>query len=168
MSYLRDIRSATTSSAGYPAAFAAQILNQQLFFHHFPDSREESLRRIEALLGMIRDRHPELVLVMSPVPSYQLVDTKPVDRAFVDVLARLEVTYDSGVAEEHGLYEQLRTISESSGWVFVDNLSTLQGYRGSDRLYNAFDYHITRTAMELIGRNQAAALSARLQLDGEL
>lgn len=161
-SYFLDLRKATSSDAGYSAAFAAQILNQQLFFHHFQGSEEESLRRVGALLRIIRERHPELMLVMSPIPSYQLVGETPVDPALLDVLTNLPLTYESGVEEERRLFNRLRLEAEESGWLFVDNLSALQAYEGPERLYNDFDYHVTVPAMEVIGRNEARAIAAWL------
>ena len=59
-------------SLGYPDAFSAQMLNQQLFFQHFPSAREESIRRMRELMILIRRENPGITLVMSPIPSYEL------------------------------------------------------------------------------------------------
>jgi len=165
--YLSDIRRATQSDAGYAAAFAAQILNQQLFFWHFPGTRQESVDRIAYLLSMIREEHPGILLVMSPIPSYQLAGEQPVDQMFLDVLESLPFTYEEGAQLEGELYAELRGVAESNGWLFVDNLETLRGYDRSERLYNDFDYHVTRTAMELIGRTQAESILEYLEGRGE-
>jgi hypothetical protein len=164
-SYVFDLRKATASNAGYPAAFAAQMLNQQLFFFRFPGSEDESIRRVQALMELIREEHPETLLVMSPIPSYQLVQERPVDRAFLDVLEDLPITYESGVQSEGDLFERLKSMSDAAGWLFVDNLVPLQAYQGPDRLFNDFDYHITLTANDIIGRNQAAAIDQVLDSD---
>jgi hypothetical protein len=158
MRYLADLGKAREKAVGYPDAFTAQMLNQQLFFHYFPGSKAESLRRIRALMAMVRTENPGLILVMSPLPSYQLTGEQPVDSAFLRTLRRLPTTYDSGVAEEKELYEQLRQLSAETGWLFVDNLAALQAYSGKERLYNDYDYHLLPTASVMIGKLQAAVL----------
>lgn len=124
--YLNDVRRSAATGVGYPRAFAAQMLNQQLFFRHFPGSREESLRRVAALLSIIRAENPDLLLVMSPIPSYQLVRESEPDSVFADVLWRLPLTWEGGVREEMQLHESLRTLSIDAGWVFVSNVKSLR------------------------------------------
>lgn len=156
--YMRDLLKGRESTVGYPDAFTAQMLNQQLFFHRFPSSQDESVRRVHALMTMIRSENPGLLLVMSPLPSYQLTGEQPVDSALVRTLERLPITYEAGVRQEKALYEQLRTLAGELGWVFVDNLAALQAYHGGQRLYNNFDYHLLPTASAIIGRVEATAL----------
>lgn len=158
IAYLDDLRRSTSPDVGYPAAFAAQMLNQQLFFHRFPRARDESMRRVRELLAMIRREHPDLVLVMSPIPSYQVVGEKPVDPALRDVLEGLPIDYEGGVAEEETLYRALQVEAETAGWIFVDNLTALRSRADGPRLYNDFDYHVEPVASEIIGRAQAVAL----------
>lgn len=165
-SYIFDLRKATDSDAGYAAAFAAQILNQQLFFYRFPGSDDESIRRVRALMDLIREEHPGMLLVMSPIPSYQLVQETPVDQAFQDVLDNLPVTYEDGVRAEQELFDRLKTEAEAAGWLFVDNLAPLHAYQGPERLYNDFDYHVTLKANEVIGRNEALAIKGWLETQG--
>lgn len=161
--YMNDLRKSAAPEVGYRAAFTAQMLNQQLFFHHFPGSRDESLRRVRALLELVRRENPILLLVMSAVPSYQLVQEQPVDEALLRTLERLPITYEEGVREEGELYETLRGLAAETGWFFVDNLGPLRDYSGPERLYNDFDYHVRPVASEIIGRNQAAAIAAHLR-----
>jgi len=158
LSYIHSLWQAREPSVGYSDAFTAQMLNQQLFFHYFPASRDESVRRIQALMELIRRENPRLQLVMSPLPSYELVGELPVDSALVRTLERLPVTYAEGVQQEGELYERLRRLAADHGWVFVDNLATLRAYNGPARLYNDFDYHLLPPASNLVGRAQAAAL----------
>ena len=40
----------------------------------------------------------------------------------------------------------------------MDNLAALQGYRGTERLFNNFDYHLLPVASVLVGEAQAAVL----------
>lgn len=160
--YLNDLRRSTSPDVGYPAAFAAQILNQQLFFYRFPRARDESMRRVRELLTLIRREHPDVLLVMSPIPSYQLVAAEPVAPELLAVLDRLPIDYDDGVAQEESLYRDLQTEAEAAGWIFVDNLTALRASESAGHLYNDFDYHIEPVASEIIGRAQAAALVARL------
>jgi len=89
------------------------------------------------------------------VPSYQLVNRTPVDSALLEVIGRLPVTYESGVAEELELYQTLKRMALESGWIFVDNLPRLRQYQGKERLYNRTDYHIEPVASEIIGKAQA-------------
>lgn len=157
--YMNDLRKAASDSVEYSHAFSAQMLNQQLFFYRFPGSREESVRRVKALLELVRQQNPNRLLVMSPVPSYQLVDRTPVDPAFLEVIGKLPITYESGVAEELELYQTLKRMALESGWVFVDNLPRLREYQGTERLYNRTDYHIEPVASEIIGKAQARAIA---------
>jgi hypothetical protein len=158
LAYMRDLWKAREPTVGYPDAFTAQILNQQLFFHHFPGSQEESLRRMQALMSLIRTENPGLILVMSPLPSYELVGEHPVDSALNRTLQRLPINYEEGQQQEKALYKRLRGLATDQGWIFVDNLAALQAYRGGERLYNDFDYHLLPVASALVGRAQAAAL----------
>ena len=158
IAYMRDLWGARDQSVGYADAFAAQILNQQLFFQRFPPGLEESLRRVRALMVLIRAENPGLVMVMSPLPSYQLVEQQPVDGALLRTLERLPISYQAGIRQEGGLYERLRELATEQGWLFVDNLAVLRAYRGTERLYNDFDYHLLPLASALIGRAQATAL----------
>jgi hypothetical protein len=158
LAYMRDLWKARDPSVGYSDAFTAQFLNQQLFFHHFPGSEEESVRRIRVLMTQIRRENPGLILVMSPLPSYELVGEQPVDEALLRTLKRLPITYEEGQRQEHALYERLRELANEQHWAFVDNLAALQGYHGSERLYNNFDYHLLPVASALVGKTQAAAL----------
>ena len=161
--YLNDLRKAASNKVEYPHAFTAQMLNQQLFFHHFPGSREESLRRVKALLELVRQENPNRLLVLSPVPSYQLVDRKPVDPAFLEVLGRLPLTYEAGVAHEFELYQTLKRMALESGWVVVDNLPRLREYQGKELFYNRTDYHIEPVVSEIIGKAQARAIVNHLR-----
>jgi hypothetical protein len=163
LAYLNDLRKAASSRVEYPDAFSAQMLNQQLFFHRFPGSREESLRRVQALLELVRRQNPNRLLVMSPVPSYQLVNRTPVDSALLEVIGRLPVPYDAGVAEELELYQALKRVALESGWIFVDNLPLLRDYDGKELFYNRTDYHIEPVASEIIGKAQAREIVSHLR-----
>jgi hypothetical protein len=133
--YMSDLRRSASSDVGYSAAFSAQMLNQQLFFHHFPGSREESINRLRYLLQryllqMVRRDHPDLSLFVSPIPSYQLVGQQPVDSAFLNVIGRLPISYQAGVEQEAALYETVRELARQTGWGFIDPLPALRGYQG--------------------------------------
>jgi len=158
--YMNDLRKSASKAVEYPHAFSAQMLNQQLFFYRFPGSREESIRRVKALLELVRQQNPNRLLVMSPVPSYQLVNRTPVDPAFLEVIGRLPITYESGVAEELELYQSLKRMALESGWIFVDNLPLLREYQGAELLYNRTDYHIEPVASEIIGKAQAREIAS--------
>jgi hypothetical protein len=158
--YMNDLRKAGTSKVEYSHAFAAQMLNQQLFFHRFPGSREESVARVRALMEMVRREQPGKLLVMSPIPSYQLVNQRPNDAVLQEVIGRLPITYEGGVAEEGELYTTLKTLAAETGWIFVDNLGPLRAYSGQEALYNTVDYHIEPAASNIIGAVQATAIRA--------
>jgi len=163
VSYMRDVWKARDPAIGYPDAFSAQMLNQQLFFHHFPSAEDESIRRMRELMTMIRRENPRLKLVMSPIPSYELVGGSPVDSALQRTLTRLPITYEEGRRQEGRLYERLRQLASEQEWIFVDNLVALQRYTGSARLYNDFDYHLLPNASALIGQAEAEALMPALR-----
>jgi hypothetical protein len=158
VSYMRDLWKAREPSVGYPDAFSAQMLNQQLFFQHFPSAREESIRRMRELMTIIRRENPGITLVMSPIPSYELVGGQQVDSALLRTLKRLPITYDQGRQQEGGLYDRLRELANEQQWIFVDNLAALRSYQGSGRLYNSFDYHLLPNASALVGQAQSEAL----------
>lgn len=161
--YLNDLRKSDEPSVGYSAALSAQMLNQQLFFYRFPASRAESLHRVAALLALIRRENPRLTLVLSALPSYELVQQQPVDKPLRHALERLPVTYEGGLREERALYDTLRILAREAGWLFADNLPALQAYQGPGRLYNNFDYHLLPPASEIIGRTQAEVLLRSLR-----
>jgi len=165
VSYMRDLWKAREPSVGYSDAFSAQMLNQQLFFEHFPAAQEESIRRMRELMILIRRENPGITLVMSPIPSYELAAGQQVDSALRRTLSRLPITYDEGRKQEGGLYDRLRQLANEQQWIFVDNLAALRGYQGSGRLYNSFDYHLLPPASALVGQAQADALLRAIPRD---
>jgi hypothetical protein len=46
-----------------------------------------------------------------------------------------------------------------SGWIFVDNLSLLREYQGTELFYNRTDFHIEPVVSEIIGKAQARAIA---------
>jgi hypothetical protein len=109
-------------------------------------------------MAMIRDENPDLLLVISPIPSYQLVGEQPVDEVLLEILERLPLTYAEGVEQEERLYYALAEVAAEEGWVFIDNLQSLRAGVGSGRLFNDFDYHLLPPASFVIGANEAAVL----------
>lgn len=164
--YMNDLRKSNEPAVGYSGALAAQMLNQQLFFHHFPGSETDSLERTRALMRMIRAENPGLLLVMSPIPSYQLVGEEPVDAALIEILERLPMSYSEGVAQEERLYYALSDLADEEGWIFVDNLGPLRRRTGTERLFNDFDYHLLPPASLVIGENEAAVLGPYIGSEG--
>ena len=161
--YIRDIRKSVEPTVGYSGALSAQFLNQQLYFHHFPDAPAEALRRIDELLEAVRRDHPDLLLVMSPIPSYQLVTAaNAIDQPLVDTLARLPVDDASCRELERSLYDALQSMAVEHDWLFVDNLAALADYDGDVRLYNDFDYHVTDVASLIIGDLEAQVIADAL------
>ena len=67
--YLDDLRRSRDDSLWYPGAASAQALNQALYFEHYHGSQAEAMRRTEHLLRTIRRENPDLVLVLSLIPS---------------------------------------------------------------------------------------------------
>ena len=165
VSYMRDLWKAREPSLGYPDAFSAQMLNQQLFFQHFPSAREESIRRMRELMILVRRENPGIMLVMSPIPSYELVGAPQVDSALLRTLKRLPMTYDQGRQQEGGLYDRLRELANEQQWIFVDNLAALRSYQGAGRLYNSFDYHLLPNGSALVGQAQSEALLRAMTRD---
>jgi hypothetical protein len=162
LAYLNDLRKSLAPELGYRAALSAQMLNQQLFFHRFPASRNESVRRVSALMELVRLENPGRTLVLSPIPSYQLVGEQPVDDVLLRTINRLPVTYAGGVTEEGELHATLRDLATKADWLFVDVLQALRSYSGPARLYNEFDYHLTPVASDLIGHAQAEVIESHL------
>jgi len=163
ISYMQSLRRSTAPELGYPAAYSAQMLNQQLFFHHFPGSREESLARVQALLEMVRREQPGALLVLSPLPSYQGILRERVDSSFLRVLERLPITNVSGYEDEERLNTELRALAAATGWLFVDNLTPLRAYSGGEPLFNDHDFHYLPVGSEIIGRSQAEVIAPALR-----
>jgi hypothetical protein len=168
MAYMNDLRKSRAPEVGYDGAFSAQMLNQQLFFYRFPGSRYESTQRLQALLELVRRENPGVLLVLSALPSYQLVQQQPVDSTLLRTLARLPITYESGIREEGELYDSLSALAAEKGWLFVDSLRPLREYGGPERLYNDVDYHFQPIACEIIGRTQADVIGGYLSREGLL
>jgi uncharacterized protein YbgA (DUF1722 family) len=164
--YFRDLRKSVEPSVGYKEAFTAQFLNQQIFFHWFPGARQESIKRVRALLELARRENPNTLLILSALPSYELVEQRPVDKALLRTLERLPITYEGGVREEQELYDVLHRLANEEGWLFVDNLAALRRYPGRDRLYNDYDYHLLPAASTIIGKEQAAVVLDYLHSHG--
>ena len=142
VSYMRDLWKARELSLGYSDAFSAQMLNQQLFFQHFPSAGEESIRRMRELMIVIRRENPGITLVMSPIPSYELVGGQQVDNALLRTLKRLPITYDEGRRQEGGMYDAFansRMRSSGSSWMTSPRYAVIGGPLAS---YNDFDYHL--------------------------
>ena len=165
--YMRDLRKSAEPSLGYPTALTAQMLNQQLFFQHFSGAREEALRRVRALMELVQRENPGMLVVMSPLPSYQLAGRRPLHEALSQTLERLPLTNDGGVREEEALYERLRALASEFGWPFADNLAALRRYNGDGPLYNDFDFHLLPAASEVIGQEQARVLLRYLRASAE-
>lgn len=163
VSYMQSLRRSTAPELGYPAAFSAQMLNQQLFFHHFPGSRAEALARVKALLELIRAEQPGAILVLSPLPSYQGILKERVDSSLLRVLERLPISNASGFVDEELLQSELRTLAAGSGWLFVDNLTPLRAYSGGAPLFNAHDFHYLPVGSEIIGRAQSSIIAPALR-----
>jgi len=163
LAYLNDLRKAEEPTIGYSDALSAQMLNQQLFFYRFPGGRPESIRRVRALLALIRRENPGVALMLSALPSYELVQQQPVDRALLRTLDRLPITHEAGLRQEQALYDTLCVLAKETGWLFADNLGALQAYTGAGRLYNDFDYHLLPAASEIIGRTQTKVLLTYLR-----
>jgi hypothetical protein len=160
--YLADLRRSEESRLSYPAAFAAQILNQALFFHHFPGSTRESLAFMRHLMQRIRAENPDMLLVFASIPSAALMDAIPhdVQRLWRETLDRTGLT-EAQVGElENGLVNELKTAAVETGWLFVDLRDCLRAAPHSGELYSAEDLHISATASRLIGGCQAEALLA--------
>jgi hypothetical protein len=158
LAYMNDLRRATDPTVGYPQAFSAQMLNQQLFFHRFEGSQAESLRRVRVLLRMVRTAHPNIVLVLSPIPSFQLVHDADPDPKIARVASAVGLTYAGGVALEQALTDSVLAMAREEGWIAVSALPELRANRNDLKLYNTFDYHIEPVASRIIGRKQADAL----------
>jgi hypothetical protein len=118
---------------------------------------------MRALLELIRRENPELQLILSPIPSYELVHQSPDNESLRAVLDRLPISYEGGVAEELALHESLRDMAREAGWTFVDNLAPLLSAPDRGELYNEQDYHIQPAASRIIGRNQAHTIMTYLE-----
>lgn len=160
--YMNDLRKTASNDVGYSAALAAQMLNQQLFFYRFPGSSDAALDRVKALLEMIKEENPNRFLILSALPSYQLVSQTDADEVLLAAFDRLPLSYEDSIRAELRYYQELETMASDTGWHFVDSLSALRQYQGTERLFNDFDFHYLPVASAIIGKAQADVVSAQL------
>jgi hypothetical protein len=160
--YLTNLARSREPRLKYPAAFAAQILNQALYFQHYEDAKAESVAYIEHLLAQARRENPDTLLVLSSIPSAALMKAMPrdVQQLWQDTLVRTGLSEEWVADVEDKLVDQLETASIKSGWQFVDLRDCLRGRSLGGELYSSTDLHISATASRLIGECQAQALLA--------
>jgi hypothetical protein len=156
--YIWDIKNSVEPSLWYPGAYSAQILNQQLFFKHFPTSKEESIRRLSYLMKMMKEENPEMLLILSPIPSAALAGALKDNPVFQNRIEIIGLKYDEIFHIEKYLYEKSRNIAEDAGWAFVDILQAFQSYPKPQDLYMGEDLHISPEASRLIGEAEAGAI----------
>src|SRR5439155_25530745 len=58
-----------------------------------------------SLLELARRENPNTILILSALPSHELVQQRPVDKALLRTLDRLPITYQDGIREEQQLYD---------------------------------------------------------------
>jgi hypothetical protein len=160
--YLAALRKSQEPRVGYPAAFAAQILNQAIFFQHFPESTEESIAFMRSLLQRARAENPDVLLVLSAIPSAALMRAMPDDirDPWNDTLRRTGLTEEGVAALENNLVDQLKSSSGAAGWLFIDVRDCLRGGVTAEPLYSSYDLHINAAASRRIGQCQAETLLA--------
>jgi len=157
--YLRNLASSQEPTLAYPAAFAAQILNQALYFQHFPESKADSIVFMRHLLAQIRAENPDLVLVLAAIPSAAVMNGIPADlrQAWKDTLDRTGLSAEKIAQLENELVDQLEASAAPAGWQFIDLRDCLGGRFSSGNLYSPEDLHISAAASRMIGECQAQA-----------
>lgn len=160
LSYLYDIHNSVEPGLGEPGAFAAQILNQAIFYRHFPEGKQKSLMFLDHLMKTAKRENPEVLFVLSPIPSAALADAIPPDirPLWKHALDKVGLTSESVRHLEDELYEQLRRLAQQNGWLFVDTLPVFLENAGKQPLYNNYDLHVDQAACQLIGHEQARVL----------
>lgn len=157
MSYLNDLRLSQDDAVWYDAAYAAQCLNQALFFKHFPGSHQEALSRaryvLESTKREMEAKGDKAMFVLSPIPSRLFAQPDLPDPIYDRILSRLPLTKDEVVQMESEGYELLRKAAEEAGWVFVDTLPLLRADKGMT--YFPSDLHIAPDGSALVGKEQA-------------
>lgn len=162
MGYLNDLRLSQDDAVWYSAAYAAQVLNQALFFQDFPGSHEESLKRaryvLETTKREMEKKGDKALFVLSPIPSRILAQPDLPDPIYDRILGRLPLTKDVVFQRELEGYETLRRVAAETGWVFVDTLEVLR--KGEGMLYFPSDLHIAPEGSALVGALQAERVTA--------
>jgi hypothetical protein len=166
--YLSDLNRSQEPRLSYPAAFAAQILNQALFFEHFPGSANESIEFMRYLLRRARAENPDRILVLASIPSAALIERIPAEirSLWRDTLERIGLTEQQVARREDELVDRLKVASLDAGWLFVDLRECLRAGGASEDLYSPADLHISAAASRLIGGCQAQALLDSTSLAG--
>jgi len=153
LSYIDDLAETREPALDYPPAFAAQVLNQHLFFRYFPAAREESLRRIRFLLATMRSEYPDRRLVLSLIPSPVLCDDMRKEPVLLSVLSRVGLSMSEVAEEENALYDSCLSIGREEGWSVTSNREILStGCRG---FWMMEDLHLSPAGSRVVGENQA-------------
>lgn len=160
--YLAALRKSQEPRLGYPAAFAAQILNQAIFFQHFPESTQESIAYMRSLLQRARAENPDVLLILSSIPSAALMRAVPDDirDPWHGTLQRTGLTEEGLAGLENDLVDQLKSSTTEAGWLFIDVRGCLRSLSTAEPLYSSYDLHINVAASRRIGQCQAEALLA--------
>jgi len=144
------------------------VLNQALFYKHFPDGERVSIDYLNEMLAMVRRENPDLILVVAPVPSAVLAEAMP--EVFRDdwerTLARVGVSDEYVRTLERRLYDTLKAQCKRNGWIFVDTLPAFIQARENEGLYNSTDLHIADRGCKILGVLEADAVEAALKGTG--
>jgi hypothetical protein len=162
LNYLTQLSRSEEPRLDYPAAFAAQILNQALFFQHFPESTQDAGAFMRHLLQRVRAENPKTLLVLASIPSAALMNRIPhsIDGLWRDTLDRTGLDAQLVADLENRLVDELKSSASETGWLFVDLRECLRNSPDTGEYYSSEDLHISATASTMIGRCQAAALLA--------
>jgi len=162
-SYMNDVRKSIEPRLHYRGAFSAQILNQALFMKkYFPVTVSRSKMYFRHLLNTIRRENPDMILVLSAIPSAALAERMPKPILFEQTLKRIHMSQEAVISLEQDLYEMARTVAQQEGWIFVDNLKKFKDYDSNEQLFNELDLHVNVKACQIIGEAQASEILSHL------
>ena len=153
-SYMYKLYRTEESEMAYPGAYPSQILNQYLFFKYFPESMSECLARLKYLLALVRHKHPDLLLILSPIPSASLAGSLEDDTLFRRKLESVGISYEDLLHQEQAFHDSSVSIAHSLGWETIVNLAPLR--ENKRQIFMPEDLHLSPAGSQILGANEAA------------
>jgi hypothetical protein len=161
--YINDLREAREPKLWYSGAFAAHVLNQALFFYHFPGSADEALARARFVLQSAKKSCGDAALIISPIPSWPFGQPDYPHDVLKETLSRLPIDESFVLKTEEHLYEGLRRAAEETGCLFLDTLPAFRAAK--EKLYFDSELHIGPKGSKILGQEQAKLLLATVSTD---
>jgi hypothetical protein len=140
-----------------------QILHQQLWFQHFPETLETALKVNRHAIELFRDtcRREGIELTYTVIPSKDMVEPEDLENTFTS-LRQHDPKWTAGriVAFDHRLTDATRTACAELGVHFVDLRDGILARKRGLRMYYPRDMHMNPEGNSAVGEILAAELKS--------